>query len=292
MNARSYRLYLPALLALLTYGCVMGEQHVETITRSWPADGIKRVDVNGIDGGVDVTAGPANEISLVAHVRALNFRPDPKKENHGYFATSVEGDTLTIGRQHGVRIRSPFFFFSSHDVEINYELRVPSSVDLALKTVNGRVATRGTDGGIEATTVNGSLDVEASGTREVSLHTVNGPVDAHFTKDFQGARFKTVNGSVHAVLPPNASFACVLSQVNGDFEAAFPLTIHSHPGSRRVSGEVNGGRYDLNIVTVNGDIRLENATPPVPPSAPAVPSAPAAVPAAPAPPAPPAHSTE
>ena len=24
MNARSYRLYLPALLALLTYGCVMG----------------------------------------------------------------------------------------------------------------------------------------------------------------------------------------------------------------------------------------------------------------------------
>lgn len=289
MNARSYRLYLPALLALLTYGCVMGEQHVETITRSWPADGIKRIDVNGIDGGVDVTAGAANEISLVAHVRARNFRPDPKRENHGYFVTSVEGDTLTIGRQHGVRIRSPFFFFTSHDVEINYELRVPSSVDLALKTVNGRVATRGTDGGIEATTVNGSLDVEASGTREVSLRSVNGPVDAHFTKDFQGARFKTVNGSVHAVLPPNASFACVLSQVNGDFEAAFPLTIHSHPGSRRVSGEVNGGRYDLNIVTVNGDIRLENATPPAAPSAP---SALPAVPASPAPPTPPAPSTE
>jgi len=27
----------------------------------------------------------------------------------------------------------------------------------------------------------------------------------------------------------------------GDVEAAFPLSIHSHPGSRRVSGEVNGG---------------------------------------------------
>ena len=86
--------------------------------------------------------------------------------------------------------------------------------------------------------------------------------------------------AVHAVLPPNASFACVLSQVNGDFEAAFPLTIHSHPGSRRVSGEVNGGRYDLNIVTVNGDIKLETN-----PNAPAPPAAPAAVP--PAPPAPP-----
>jgi hypothetical protein len=281
MNARSTRLYLPALLALLTYGCVMGEPHTETIARSWPADGIKRVDVNGVDGSVDVTAGTGNEISLVAHVRSRNFQPDARKENHGYFVTSVDADTLTIGRQHGVRVHSPFFFFSSHDVEINYELRVPPSVDLALTTVNGRVATRGTDGGIQATTVNGSLDVEASGTREVNLHTVNGPVEAHFTKDFQGAHFKTVNGSVRAVLPPTASFACVLSQVNGDFEAAFPLTIHSHPGSRRVSGEVNGGRYDLNIVTVNGDIKIENATPPAPPAAPA----------APAPPAPP-NSTE
>jgi len=292
MNARTYRLYLPALLALLTYGCVMGERHIETITRSWPADGIKRVDVNGVDGSVDVTAGTGNEISLVAHIRARNFRPDPKKENHGYFVTLLDGDTLTIGRQHGVHDRGPFFFFSSHDVEINYELRVPPSIDLALTTVNGRVATRGTDGGIQATTVNGSLDVEASGEREVTLRSVNGPLEAHFRKDFQGARFKTVNGSVRAVLPPNASFACVLSQVNGDFEAAFPLTIHSHPGSRRVSGEVNGGRYDLNIVTVNGDIKIENATPPTPPAVPAVPSAPAAVPAAPAPPAPPAHSTE
>ena len=275
MNRATYRVYLPAALALLTLGCAMGERRVDTITRSWPADGIKRLDVNGIDGSVDVTAGSTNEIALVAHIRARNFRPDPRKENKGYFVTSIEGDTLTIGRQHGVRIHSPFFFFSSHDVEISYELKVPPSLDLELKTVNGRLATRGTDGGIQATTVNGSVDIETAGTREVMLHTVNGPVEAHFTKDFQGARFKTVNGSVRAVLPPTASFACILSQVNGDFEAAFPLTIHSHPGSRRVSGEVNGGRFDLNIVTVNGDIKIENAAPPAPPAAPAAPPPPA-----------------
>ena len=56
---------------------------------------------------------------------------------------------------------------------------------------------------------------------------------------------KTVNGGVTAALPPSASFTGDFSQVNGDFEAAFPLNIHSHPGSRRVSGEVNGGRYEL-----------------------------------------------
>jgi hypothetical protein len=283
MNTRTYRVYLPAALALLTLGCAMGERRVDTITRTWPADGIRRVSVNGIDGSVDVTAGSGNEIALVAHVRTRDFEPDAKKENKGYFVTSVDGETLTIGRQHGVHIHSPFFFFSSHDIEIRYELRVPPTLDLDLKTVNGRVVTRGTDGEIQATTVNGSLDVEASGTREVTLRTVNGPVEARFTKDFQGAHFKTVNGGVRATLPANASFACVLSQVNGDFEAAFPLTIHSHPGSRRVSGEVNGGHYDLNIVTVNGDIKIENAAPATPAvlSAPPAPPAPSAPPAAP-----------
>jgi hypothetical protein len=46
--------------------------------------------------------------------------------------------------------------------------------------------------------------------------------------------------------------------VNGDFEASFPLSIHSNPGSRRVSGEVNGGKYELQITTVNGDVEVQH----------------------------------
>ncbi len=78
------------------------------------------------------------------------------------------------------------------------------------------------------------------------------------------------------MLPPSASFTGDFTQVNGDVEAAFPLNIHSHPGSRRVSGEVNGGRYSLHIVTVNGDIKVENGgVPPAPPAPPALPAPPA-----------------
>jgi DUF4097 and DUF4098 domain-containing protein YvlB len=144
--------------------------------------------------------------------------------------------------------------------------------------------------------VNGEINLENAGSSEVDAHTVNGRVTATFVRDFQGAKLKTVNGRVVAVLPSTASFACDLSQVNGDFEASFPLSIHSHPGSRRVSGDVNGGRYELRISTVNGDIRLENGIPPVPPVPPApgvgsVPPAPQAPPALPAPPAQPAPPT-
>jgi len=282
MNRRHHYLLAAAILAM---GCVAGERRHDTITRTWPADGIKQIDLHEVDGSVNVSAGSPNEISLVADVRTRGIKADPAKDNKGYFESSVDGDRLTIGRRGERRVH--FFFFNRNDISVNYTLRVPQSVALNLRTVNGRVVTRGTNGEVSVVTVNGSVDLEAGGAQEVMAHTVNGRVKAHFMDSFQGASLKTVNGSVDAVLPKSASFACDLSQVNGDFEASFPLSIHSHPGSRRVSGEVNGGRYELRIHTVNGDIRVETSAPPVPPAAPAAP-APPAPPAVPAPPVPPA----
>src|SRR5216684_6718417 len=130
---------------------------------------------------------------------------------------------------------------------------------------------------MKAVTVNGRVNIDTPGSNEVEAHTVNGRIEARFAKSFQGATLKTVNGGVTASLPLSASFTGDFSQVNGDIEAAFPLNIHSHPGSRRVSGEVNGGRYELRITTVNGDIKIDTAksVPPVPPAVPAQPTPPA-----------------
>jgi len=161
-------------------------------------------------------------------------------------------------------------------VRVDYELHVPPTVALELRTVNGRIETRAIAGQTAASTVNGEVDIEATGSSEVAAKTVNGRVQAKFLDDFHGAHLGTVNGRVVAILPASASFLGDFSHVNGAFEAAFPLNIHSHPGSRRVSGDVNGGRYALKISTVNGDIKIDNGTPPAPPT-----------PAAPPPPPPP-----
>jgi len=270
MNSRSRRHYL-LLSSILLASCVAGTRTEETITRRWPATGITRVEIREVDGSVSVEAGAVNEITLVANVEARGFQPKPNEENHGYFKTTIAGDTLQIGREHErVIVRIPFF--KGDDVTVNYTLHVPPTVALDLSTVNGRIATRGIDAPTDAVTVNGPINLESTGTQFVSAKTVNGRIVTRFLNTFQGARLKTVNGSVEAVLPSTASFTCDLSQVNGDFEASFPLSIHSHPGSRRVSGDVNGGRYSLKIVTVNGDIQLANQP---------APAAPAAAPAAP-----------
>lgn len=272
MNSRGRKIY--SLLALALAACVPGERHVTHVQKSWPAAAIKHVNVREVDGTINVHSAATDTVLLDARIRSYGRRRDDN------FRAEVEGDTLVIGRrEHRIRIG----FFNWNEARYDYDLTVPANVDLQLVTVNGHIETRGMAGETKATTVNGSLDLESDGTKEVTAKSVNGRIACTFRKDFQGATFKTVNGRVVAALPPSASFYGDFTQVNGDFEAAFPLNIHSHPGSRRVSGEVNGGKYELKISTVNGDIKVENLGGAVPPATPA-PPAPSSLPAPPTPP--------
>lgn len=255
---------MTALLAVTA--CDQVERHSSrdaraTITRNWPAAGVHQVKVVEVDGSITVDAAPGNEISLLATAKG-DIDIKKGEENDGLFETRIEGDTLRIGRKErrhkGWHVT---FLWGHEDVQIDYVLKVPATVSLAVSTVNGKIETRGIEGETEARTVNGSIDIESAGLAELRATTVNGRVKAKFTRGFQGARFKTVNGGVEATFPNDASFAVNLSQVNGDFEASFPLSIHSNPGSRRVSGEVNGGQHELKIVTVNGDVELARLDP-------------------------------
>jgi hypothetical protein len=252
-------------IALLATACVVGEKREATVTRTWPAAGITAVHLNGVDGSLNVRAGNTDQVQLIAHVRSRGIQPAKNKPNEGFFEDRLDNGTLSIGQKRQ-RVHVSIPFFHRDKLQINYDLTVPPAMALELNTINGRIATQGISGGAEMTTVNGTIDVEAIGNHEISAKAVNGRIRAKFVNSFSGARLKTVNGGVEAILPQTASFTCNLSQVNGDFEASFPLSIHSHPGSRRVSGEVNGGKFQLQITTVNGDVEVQHIpAPPLPP---------------------------
>jgi Toastrack DUF4097 len=267
MNSTKRTIYLlvPVALvaALMVTACerpsrAMGRRAQATITRTWPASEIRKLQIFEVNGTISIEAAPVDEVSLDATVRG-DFDRKRGAENEGLFETTLDGDVLRIRRQdhdHGL-FRIPFLFGGDH-VEVNYVLRVPPTVSVDVGTVNGRIVTRGIEGETKASSVNGTIDVESVGENAVSATTVNGRLRARFLRSFQGATFKSVNGSVQATLPQTASFTINLSQVNGDFESSFPLSIHSNPGSRRVSGEVNGGAHELKIVTVNGHVELDS----------------------------------
>lgn len=278
LSERLGRHYLLAATLLVLSGCAVGEKREVTAQRRWPAAGIETVQVDGVDGNLTVESGRPDEIVLVARIRSRGIEPETRQENSGYFQTELTGGTLRIGQKRP-RVRVRFPFASRPRLEVDYSLRVPETVALNLNTINGRIATRGVAGPTRMSIINGAIDAEVGGEKDFKASTVNGEIRAKFLRHFTGAHLRTVNGGVAAVLPPSASFRCNLSQVNGDFEASFPLSIHSNPGSRRVSGEVNGGDYQLQISTVNGDVQVEHIAMPPVPDAPALPPVPAAPPA-------------
>ncbi len=288
MNNSRLKASLLSLAVLATSCGVSGERYEAKINRQWPAASVHNLEIDEVNGSVTVEAGTGSDITLEAQVTSRGVAPKKNAENEGYFTTRLDGDTLRIEREAGSgHVNLPFF--KTDQVTINYTLHVPATVTLDLETVNGRISTHGISGATELATVNGPIEVDSPGTSAVNAHTVNGKVRARFLESFQGANLKTVNGGIEAMLPASASFSCDLSQVNGDFEASFPLAIHSNPGRRRVSGDVNGGRYQLKITTVNGDVEVAHLVPPVPPVPPVAPTAPVTPGAAPsAPPAAPA----
>lgn len=295
MNSRTRHHYLLLVAIVATFaGCSVTERHESKLTQTWQGD-FRELEVEEVTGSVMVEAGAPGRIELVATV--YSHRQPKQLKASDYYSVEVGGGKLSVERARQKKHRW-FFGLGREGAEVHYHFRVPPTVALELRTVNGRISTRGIDGETRLVTVNGRIEAESTGNHELYARTVNGRVRAKFTRNFRGASFKTVNGGVEAILPPNASFAVDLSQVNGDFEASFPLSIHSRPGSRRVSGEVNGGRFELNIVTVNGDVELEtlngmrfreeDAAEPVAPEIPPVPEVP---PVPEAPNAPPANPT-
>src|ERR1051325_8429489 len=236
MNIRPRSVYLLAFVLLAACGGegVGGPTRTAMVTRSWPAAAIHQIRVIEVSGSVRVEAANTTEIALEAEVRG-RIKPRPELENQGLFQTELDGDTLRISRLNSKR-RFHFFFWDRDRVQISYVLKVPPSVSLDMKTVNGRIVTRGMGGEAQLSTVNGTIDAEVTGKEQLTATSVNGRVKAKCTSGFQGAQFKSVNGGVEATLPNDASFTVDLKQVNGDFEAAFPLSIHSQPGSRRGSG--------------------------------------------------------
>src|ERR1700730_13551081 len=158
MNRSARVIYsLPAVILLAA--CVPLEQHTARFEKKWPAAAVSHLDVHEVNGTIAVDGTSPGEISMVAVVHSRGVRPEPNKEFQGFFQADLNGDTLTIKtkHEHGVH------FGWGRDVRVDYELRVPTTVALQLRTVNGRIETRAIAGETAASTVNGEVDIEATG---------------------------------------------------------------------------------------------------------------------------------
>jgi hypothetical protein len=252
----------------------------ETINKSFsfPVSGERRsVDVDNVWGPVHVVGGSSDQVQLVAKktIRAESKDKLELAKKEVALEITQQGNALRF------YVNGPFrcqcdgcVSFRGHQgyiVKFDFELQVPTDIDLTARTVNdgdvvvqnvaGQYSVHNVNGSVEMTniagsgnakTVNGGLKVLFRGNplSKSSFATINGDVDLYFLPKLSAdLRFKTFNGEIFSdfemsALPPRQP---VEEHQNGRFVFR---------ADRFSGGRIAAGGPEINIETLNGDIHI------------------------------------
>ena len=218
------------------------------------------LEIKGISGEISATPASGNRIEVLARKSAR--RSDPESvtieviEHRGgvtlcaLYPTPDDArrdNECGVGDDGRMSVRR-------NDTQVDWEVRVPANVVFHGRTVNGDVMIENLEADVVATSVNGDVEVETTGSAEAS--TVNGDVRATFDVMREDARFETVNGSVVLDVADDLNADLDASWVNGDLESDLPLRLNGRLGRRQAQGMLGDGGPELRVRTVNGSIRI------------------------------------
>jgi hypothetical protein len=221
------------------------------------------LEIRGVSGDIRAERATGSEIQVDARKHARRSDPaDVRIEvvPHDGGVTICAVYPSDEGRENECRPGGGRNNTRDNDVSVTWTIRVPDGVNLEAHTVNGEVNVTEIGGDVVASTVNGDVNLATRGTAEA--HTVNGSITASLGRaDWDGtATFKTVNGSVTVDVPDGMNARVDASTVNGSIETDFPITVRGRFARRSLRGTVGDGGRDLELGTVNGDIRIRRGS--------------------------------
>lgn len=140
-------------------------------------------------------------------------------------------------------------------VKLDYTLKVPFNMNLAVSTVNdGQITVKDVYGSLKVNNVNGSLEIiNAKGT--TTARTVNGPVTVNYLAVPPGeSSYHTINGQMNITYPANLSADLTFKSMNGQFFTDFP-DAQVMP-SKVVKTESKSGAGTTYKLSSNSDVRI------------------------------------
>lgn len=143
-------------------------------------------------------------------------------------------------------------------VEVSIDIECARDMFLALEAVNGRIEVFGTEGGVNAMTVNGRIeaDVELTG-RDGVFTSTNGSIEVRVVDCCAPITARTVNGAIGLELPRGSSGLLDAQTANGQISCAVPLSEIYVQTLRSLSGRFgSGGDTPVTLRTANGSIRV------------------------------------
>ena len=220
--------------------------------------------VRNMNGTIEVLPGSSDKVEVTASRHTRRGDPDYVRFEVKKFGTNEEdvlvcalwGDNASCDER-SYRSRNDGRRRNNNEVSVDFTVRVPKGVKVAVFSVNGEVRVDGVDSEVDAGTVNGGVFVRSTG-GPVSANTVNGSVRAtmgRFNLDTD-LSFSSVNGTVIAEFADDLNADVELSTVNGRFLTDFPVTISGRIDPRRLRATLGKGGPRIRLNTVNGNVEL------------------------------------
>ena len=258
-KARVLALMLPLLAASAACDIAMAD-HKEKDSAEWrrtyelqPGG---RLEIDNINGKIDVRPGTGNTVEVVAVKIAHGPSKEAAREALGRIDIKDESSPSLVKIETRLQ-RGDGGLFSGGSLQVEYTVRVPVALNIRVSTVNGGVEITGLEGTIDAEATNGGIrGREIGGAIEAS--TTNGGVDVELSKVVgAGVSLETTNGGIKLRLPSSAKASISARIVNGGIETdGLSLDTATRPTKRRLDGQLNGGGPRIQLEGTNGGIRI------------------------------------
>lgn len=167
------------------------------------------------------------------------------------------------------------FHGGSRNANVNYVLKVPSTIKLDAGSTNGYVEVDSITGGVKARSTNGNVkiqsasgDVIAKSTNgkldfddvcgKIDGSTTNGSITAVISDavEFRGLNLGTTNGSINIYCPDDINADVTAHTTNGSVRTEIPVTVQGDFGGKSFEGRMNKGGAQIRLHTTNGSIEI------------------------------------
>jgi DUF4097 and DUF4098 domain-containing protein YvlB len=142
---------------------------------------------------------------------------------------------------------------------VSYEIFVPQTTDLTVKTRNGAVAVSDVRGTLRFDVTNGAVRLKRVA-GDVGGTTVNGAIQAELTGGmWEGRQLEigTHNGAVTVTMPSYYSAHIQAETGNGGIQSDFPMTLSGNLHPKNLDFNLGSGGPLVHITTNNGSIKLK-----------------------------------
>lgn len=204
---------------------------------------VESIDLSWIDGSVTVAYHKGDDVRLSEQ---CSRRLDREDELHWW----LDGNTLYVKyAESGVRLAA----------NLNKHLTVllPEGMTLdklMINTVSAEVdAEEITADMVDINTVSGDVKADVERVKSMKVNTVSGGVTLRFDREAEKLGVNTVSGNVEIALPANADVTATVETVSGNVNGDLPMI---RDGNDYTLGN---GRYDINVDTVSGNVRVDTA---------------------------------